>query len=1374
MKNPYCIFILFAFFTISIQAQIISVGDGSYTTIFPGVDEAGRNSYPAGTPLLSGNAAGKPVPTNDWWSKKIQQNHVDNLFNYPFTLKTVNEGLVVSYIPNGVIDDLLPVTVGLAGLNADKATVSNYSDWTVTMNWDDQIHSFDVTTGMGMPFLYFTKKNVSDVVKIAVTSGNVTINNEVLIITNAKNGADFALYAPTGSTWIKNGGIYTSTLNGKNYWSLAFIPLTAENITSVANEYKKYAYVFPVNTTVNWSYDEIASVVRTDFNIQTETKEGVEKNMLIGLLPHQWANLASNSPKPNGYSYSTIRGEMKTMDGNNFSVENTFHGILPTLPYVDIYSEGFQPSELANKISSIQNDALDTWTDTYNEGQMMNRLIQTGRIADLMGNIEARDKIVNTIKSRLEDWLKADNGEIAFLFYYNSTWSSLLGYPAGHGQDSNLNDHHFHWGYFIHAAAFVEQYQPGWAAKWGEMVNMLIRDAADTSRNDSMFPFMRNFNPYAGHCWANGFATFPQGNDQESTSESMQFNSSLIHWGMVTNNKAIRDLGIYLYTTEQTAIEEYWMDIHNRNFPSTQKYSIVSRIWGNSFDNGTFWTGDIAASYGIELYPMHGGSLYLGQHWDYVNKLWNEIKTNTGILNNEVNPNLWHDVMWEFASFIDPGKAIELYNSNPNRSLKFGISDAQTYHWLHSMNALGKVDANITADYPMAAAFNQNGEITYVAYNYSNAPIVVQFSTGYQLTVPAKEMATSKDSKLSGTLTSSFGETYTGGSVQLSANIEGGTPAKVEFVDGSNVIGTITNLPYTWNATNLTLGMHSFYARVYESDVKYTVTNTVEVQVGNQLPFGGATWNIPGTIESGKFDVFEGGKGQNIAYFDNTLANQGDYRLDEAVDAGNSVAEGATVGWITADEWLEYTINVLETGMYAMDFRYASANTTSRGPFHLELDGRIISSDITVPVTSAWDAWATKTVNNIPLVKGKHILRVAFTYGEFNLGKMTFIRTGNIPYNYPVANAGEDIKVILPQSSAMLDGSASLESGGKLLTYKWIQIYGPNTIQFSNNTVAKPNINNLIEGIYKFKLIVTNPDGREAEDDVFVIVSNSGNIAPTVSFVTPVNNSTYTEGKEIAISVNANDFDGQISKVDFYQNNKFISSVNQSPYTISWTPPAGDYVLTAIATDNNGTATTSVPVNVAVKAAIICSGMSIEASQGSFTNGYKYSFETVGNNVNITFELLDNKTAVVAYLWKQTPFGETSMNQISDKVFTATLNNLEAGSTITYACKFAFAGGMSVTKYLSYTVGTNCSNTGVNDVVDNHNFFSPNPVESELNITLEKENNHLLIYNVNGKKVYDKIIPSTYKLDMRNFHPGIYFLKVDSENKTLSTKIIKK
>jgi hypothetical protein len=71
---------------------------------------------------------------------------------------------VVSYIvpssgANGSsepMDDIIPITVGVTGLNASKCTVSDYSDWTVTMAWNDGSHDFYATSGIAMPFLYFT------------------------------------------------------------------------------------------------------------------------------------------------------------------------------------------------------------------------------------------------------------------------------------------------------------------------------------------------------------------------------------------------------------------------------------------------------------------------------------------------------------------------------------------------------------------------------------------------------------------------------------------------------------------------------------------------------------------------------------------------------------------------------------------------------------------------------------------------------------------------------------------------------------------------------------------------------------------------------------------------------------------------------------------------------------------------------------------------------------------------------------------------------------------------------------------------------------------------------------------------------------------
>ncbi|MBG8555974.1 carbohydrate-binding protein [Hymenobacter guriensis] len=990
------------------HSQIVAVGSGSYTTQFPGTDAAGRNAVPAGSPLLSGVAATKPVPTNEWWSGKLRNNHTNNIFNYPLTLRTHETGLVVNYIippastteyrqPNS---DVMAVTVGVQSLNATAATVSDYSDWTVTMNWHSGSNDFNATVGMGMPFVYLTK-GASDVATVKVAVGTVTINGEMLLIKDSYNGADYAVYAPVGSTWTNNAGTYTSTLNGKTYWSIALLNPTAPDALAAANAYKQYAYVFPASTKVDWVFTESTSVVKTTFTVTPSVKEGANGVVLQGLLPHQWGYMAAGSAQPAGQIYPSVRGQLKMLAGNVFSTAYTFHGILPTLPYLDNYSTGFSPVKLNDKVQALQNNGLAEWTDSYNEGQEMNKLIQTARIADETGNTAARDQIVNTIKNRLQDWLSAESGENAFVFYYNSTWSTLFGYPAGHHQDDNINDHHFHWGYFIHAAAFLEQYQPGWAGQWGAMVNMLVRDAANPSRTDTQFPFLRNFDPYAGHSWADGFASSPMGNNQESTSESMQFNSSLIHWGAITGNKATRDLGIYLYATEQAAIEEYWFDVNDRTFQPNYAYSATGRVWGAGYDAGTFWTQDIRAVYGIQLYPMHGGSLYLGQNHAYVQKLWTEITQNTGILQNEVNANTWHDLLWEYLAFIDPVKAIQLYDGFPNRPIKFGVSDAQTYYWLHAMNALGRVDASVTANNPEAVVFNKAGVKTYVAHNYTNAPITVNFSDGYVLNVPARKLATSKDVAVAGTLTTNASEVAANGSVTLSVATTGSGVTGVEFFDGSTSLGTVATAPYTKTAANLNVAIHNFYAKVYAGSL-FKVTNIASVQVGKQTSFTGAPQAVPGTIEAGKYDTYAGGLGQGIAYNDASASNQATFepsptvafRPTEYVDAVSDAAEGTTVGWVDAGEWLEYTINVATAGTHTLALRYAAGNSTGGGPFSLSIDGNVISANQTVTTTGDWGAWGTKTITGLNLPAGEHVLRLSFTQGGLNVGRMTFTYTG--------------------------------------------------------------------------------------------------------------------------------------------------------------------------------------------------------------------------------------------------------------------------------------------------------------------------------------------------------------------------------------------
>ena len=721
------------------HADVVSAGAGSYTTEFPGVDKAGRNTYPSAEPMLTGNAAGRPVPTNDWWSPKLTVAAPNNMFNYPLGVCTLNNGFDLQKTMQGQAQSVeRSMLINVEGVPSATAMVCDYSDWTVTFHRAAGDKWIDATAGIGMPMMYFTKSTDAGDVTVNF-NGQASADDNILVITGSYNGASYAIYAPKGSTWSISGNTARSSLAGKDYWTAAMLPDGADALTQ-AKAWEACAFAFPKDTRVEWAYSPAAGTVTTRYIVDVDNKEGSGK-ALMGLLPHHWANLSEPHPDVDLPVYNTVRGQLKMIEANEFSTTLAFHGILPTLPAVPDGNDGYSAQQLKALVNEvIADNGFDPWTDSYNDGQLLNRMVQTARLADEAGLDEESAKMRILIREKLEDWLTYTPGEVAFLFYYHKPYGTLLGYPAGHGQDGNINDHHFHWGYIIGAAAYIGQNDTEWVKKYGPMVELLIRDAASTDRDDPLFPYQRAFSPYAGHCWANGFGTSGPGNDQESTSEAMQFHSNLLHWAEVTGNRALRDQAVYMYVTEVSATNEYWFDRHHRNFSSDYHHFLASRVFTNGYDYENFWGGGAAGSLGIEIYPVHAGSFYLVEDASWANEYWKTMCTETGILNKDTNPNIWYDTWWKFLAMTNPTKALELYADYPGRTMKFGVSQAHTYQWLHALNRLGRANMRLTADCPTAMAFDKGDVRSYVAHNYGDSEVTVTFSDGFKMQAPAHKL----------------------------------------------------------------------------------------------------------------------------------------------------------------------------------------------------------------------------------------------------------------------------------------------------------------------------------------------------------------------------------------------------------------------------------------------------------------------------------------------------------------------------------------------------------------------------------------------------------------------------------------------------------
>ena len=151
------------------------------------------------------------------------------------------------------------------------------------------------------------------------------------------------------------------------------------------------------------------------------------------------------------------------------------------------------------------------------------------------------------------------------------------------------------------------------------------------------------------------------------------------------------------------------------------------------------------------------------------------------------------------------------------------------------------------------------------------------------------------------------------------------------------------------------------------------VTLFTEAAQSETKPYKGKTHQIPGKIEAEHFD--EGASGK--AYYDIDKKNLGaDYReatqvdIEKRTDASN----GHGIGWTRKGEWLNYSVNVKESGTYIIKMPVASNKTG--GLFVLEIKGKAICQPINIPDTGGWDKLKLIQSSEVKLTKGQHIIRV--------------------------------------------------------------------------------------------------------------------------------------------------------------------------------------------------------------------------------------------------------------------------------------------------------------------------------------------------------------------------------------------------------------
>jgi hypothetical protein len=160
----------------------------------------------------------------------------------------------------------------------------------------------------------------------------------------------------------------------------------------------------------------------------------------------------------------------------------------------------------------------------------------------------------------------------------------------------------------------------------------------------------------------------------------------------------------------------------------------------------------------------------------------------------------------------------------------------------------------------------------------------------------------------------------------------------------------------------------------------FTFTTLPRPPPGGQAPYMGSPFPVPGLIEAEDFD--SGGEG--VAYRDLTPGNQGgQYRLDTDVDIISPFPGVNVISDFQTGEWLTYTINVTQSGIYRIEALVSSMDATSR--WHADIDGVNVTGAVPVPNTGSLGTFQWVGASGANLTAGQHVLRLVADQQSFNL-----------------------------------------------------------------------------------------------------------------------------------------------------------------------------------------------------------------------------------------------------------------------------------------------------------------------------------------------------------------------------------------------------
>ena len=761
-------------------------------------------------------------------------------------------------------------------INFPSAKLDGYSDFAATIKWEnDDDFWMKSTIVQGSPFSYYEFcKGVYPSIGFPYEWGNYwdgstpgytlydagtgeqieesvleyTADAAILHVHLTTKDLYYGIFVPAGTKFVQDSNNLRGGTNyfpwvrtvinfsgNERYMSIALLPSASlEEAVEDISTYYKYAYNFVTDTKANWEVSSSDYSSQTTFNFITAKKRTVaeqQEGTIFCLYPHQYNNAVSVS-YINNKTFDTLRGKLKVAKGTGFSTKVEFKGIIPFFQYDVEDIKDDLTFYLTNDANGIKIDTDPYYGNPYRAGKVIAKLANLLPIADNLKDDTVKKSILIKLKALLKDWLTYSASETDRYFAYDTIWGGIEGIRDNEFYSFRYNDHHFHFGYFIYSAAILAMYDTSFANEYGQMVNLLIKDIANTTRDDSNFPFMRHFDFYESHSWANGMGGADNGGiDQESSSEAMNAWSAIYLWGLATGNKEYENLGIYLYSNEYEAIKYYYFDIDGEILTSSYNHNSIGRLFGGFVSYDLFFYPMIPQTIkGIQVLPMTPAMTYLAYDKYYLDDFYSQSITESG-----ANQAFWYDIWSRLVALYDPPEAISKFDAYKETDPEEGSSMSFTYHFINFFDKYGTPEFTHTADTSSYMVLEKDGINTYCAYNPGSNSKNVKFYNssgellGY-LHVPRKSFAMTQklSEKVPGEKILVYpipykpnsGGKYGGDGIYFS-NIDEGTNIQIFNIAGEKVFDKTVDEDsgeFLWNAKNnagndIASGVYFYYIK---------------------------------------------------------------------------------------------------------------------------------------------------------------------------------------------------------------------------------------------------------------------------------------------------------------------------------------------------------------------------------------------------------------------------------------------------------------------------------------------------------------------------------------------------------------------------------